>query len=172
MDVVKKNIQSLHGKVDVDSTPHKGSTFTLSLPLTLAIIDGQLVKIANQRYIIPLVTIHETFRPTQKQISSIQGRGEMVMVRDDLLPIVRLSKLFNTEQNSRDLTESLLVIVESDGKKFCLQVDELLDQQQVVIKSLGDGFVRAKGISGAAIMGDGKPSLILDIPSLAELAKG
>ena len=94
------------------------------------------------------------------------------MVRDDLLPIVRLSKLFNTEQNSRDLTESLLVIVESDGKKFCLQVDELLDQQQVVIKSLGDGFVRAKGISGAAIMGDGKPSLILDIPSLAELAKG
>ena len=164
MDVVKKNIESLHGKIEVDSTSGKGSTFTLSLPLTLAIIDGQLVKVAGHRYIIPLVTIHESFRPNQKQISSIQGRGEMVMVRESLLPIVRLSRLFNTEQSPKDLTETLLVIVESDEKKFCLQVDELLDQQQVVIKSLGDGFVRAKGISGAAIMGDGKPSLILVVP--------
>lgn len=171
MDVVKKNIEALRGKIDISSTPGKGSTFTIRLPLTLAIIDGQVVKIGNDRYIVPINSIIRTLRPEAKQISSVQNRGEMVMERGELLPLVRLYKLFGATPITEDPTESLLVIIEEDNKKCCLLVDELLGQQQVVIKSLGDSLAGAKGVSGGAIMGDGKISLILDAPGLMELAQ-
>jgi len=171
MDVVRKNIELLHGKVDISSTPGKGTTFTIRLPLTLAIIDGQIVKIGSDRYIIPINSIIHCLKPTAEQLSSVQNRGEMVMVRGELLPLVRLYKLFNIIPNTDDPTESLLVIVEADSKRCCLLVDELLGQQQVVIKSLGDGLGTVKGISGGAIMGDGRVSLILDVPGLMELAQ-
>ena len=171
MDVVKKNIEALHGKIDISSTPGKGSIFTIRLPLTLAIIDGQIVTIGNDRYIIPINSIVRTLRPEAKQISSVQNRGEMLMERGRLLPLVRLYKLFGATPTTEDPTESLLVIVEEDNKKCCLLVDELLGQQQVVIKSLGDSLAGTKGVSGGAIMGDGKISLILDIPGLMELAQ-
>ena len=172
MDVVRKNIESLRGKIDINSIKGKGTIFTIRMPLTLAIIDGQIVKIGDDRYIIPINSIVRSLKPNRSQLSSVQNRGEIVTVRGKLLPLIRLYKLFGTVPSTEDPTESLLVIVEEDGKKCCLLVDELLGQQQVVIKSLGEGLGKAKGISGGAIMGDGKVSLILDIPGLMELAQG
>ncbi len=171
MDVVKKGIESLRGKIYTNSTLGKGTTFTVRMPLTLAIIDGQIVKVGDERYIIPIHSVVRSFKPTLKQLSSVQNRGEIVMVRGQLIPVVRLYKLFGVVPKSEDVTESLLVIVEEGSERCCLLVDELLDQQQVVIKNLGKDLGKVKGISGGAIMGDGKVSLILDIPGLIELAQ-
>lgn len=171
MDVVKKDIESLRGKIYTSSTPGKGTTFTVRMPLTLAIIDGQIVKVGDERYIIPIYSVLRSFKPTLKQLSSVQNRGEIVMVRGQLIPVVRLYKLFGVVPKSEDVTESLLVIVEEGSERCCLLVDELFDQQQVVIKNLGKDLGKVKGISGGAIMGDGKVSLILDIPGLIELAQ-
>ena len=171
MDVVRKNIEALHGKVDISSVRGKGTTFTIRMPLTLAIIDGQIVRIGCERYIIPINTIVRTFRPQVNQLSSVQNRGKMVNVRDQLLSIVNLYRLFGVVPTSENPADSLLVIVEEDDKRCCLLVDELLAQQQVVIKNLGEGLGRVKGVSGGAIMGDGRISLILDVPGLIELAQ-
>ncbi len=171
MDVVKKNIESLRGKIDIASTPGKGTIFTIRLPLTLAMIDGQVVTVGNSRYIVPINSIIGTLRPQVEQISTVQDRLEMVMVRGELMPLVRLYQLFNVEPVTTDPAEALLVIVEDDGKKCCMLVDDLLAQQRVVIKSLGEGLGKVEGVSGGAIMGDGKVSLILDIPSLMKLAQ-
>jgi two-component system chemotaxis sensor kinase CheA len=171
MDVVKKNVESLRGRIDISSVPGKGSVFTVRLPLTLAIIDGQIVNVGTNRYIIPINSIACSLRPSRDQISSIQSRGEMVKVQGELIPDVRLHELFGVVPTTKEATESLLVVVEDDGKKCGLLVDDLSGQQQVVIKSLGEGLGRVKGISGAAIMGDGKVSLILDVPGLMELAR-
>ncbi|MBN2591471.1 MAG: chemotaxis protein CheA [Sedimentisphaerales bacterium] len=171
MDVVKKNIELLNGKIEIHSDQGKGTTFTIRLPLTLAIIDGQIVKVGNERYIIPINSIINSFRPTSDQISTVQNNAEMVMVRGQLFPLVRLYKLFRVVPITDNPAESLLVIVENNNKKYCLLVDELLDQQQVVIKNIGDGLGKVKGVSGGAIMGDGKVSLILDIPGIAEISR-
>ncbi|UCC98418.1 MAG: chemotaxis protein CheA [Phycisphaerales bacterium] len=171
MDVVKKNVESLRGRIDISSVPGKGSVFTVRLPLTLAIIDGQVVNVGTNRYIIPINSIACSLRPGAEQISTIQCQGEMVKVQGALISVVRLYELFGVVPATREATESLLVVVEDDGKKCGLLVDNLSGQQQVVIKSLGDGLGRVKGISGAAIMGDGKVSLILDVPGLMELAR-
>ena len=171
MDVVKKNIEVLRGKVDISSTLGKGTVFTIRLPLTLAIIDGQIVTVGQDRYIIPINSIVRSLRPSAGQLSSVQNRGEIVMDRGRLLPLVRLYKLFGSVPTTEDPTKALLVVVEDDHSRCCLLVDELLDQRQVVIKNLGEGLGRAKGVSGGAIMGDGRVSLILDIPGLIELAQ-
>ncbi len=171
MDVVKKNIESLRGKIDISSEQGQGTTFTIRMPLTLAIIDGQLVRIGTNRYIVPINSIIRTLSPKPEQLSSLQDRGEMVMVRGRLLSLVRLYKLFGVVPSSEDPTKALLVIVEEDGRRCSLLVDELLSQQQVVIKSLGEGLGGIQGVSGGAIMGDGKVSLILDIPGLMALAQ-
>jgi two-component system chemotaxis sensor kinase CheA len=171
MDVVKKNTESLRGKININSTHGKGTTFTIRLPLTLAIIDGLVVKVGNERYIIPICSILGIIKPKLKEFSSVQNRGEMINVRGQLIHIVRLYKLFGIVPKTEDLTESLLVLVEEGSKKCCLLIDELLGHQQVVIKSLGKGLGKTKGVSGGAIMGDGKVSLILDIPGLIELAQ-
>jgi two-component system chemotaxis sensor kinase CheA len=171
MDVVRKNIESLRGKIDISSTFGKGTTFTIRMPLTLAIIDGQIVTIGGDQYIIPINSIVRTLKPTTEQLSSVQGRGEMVMVHGKLMPLVRLYKLFGTVPATEDPTESSLVVVEDENERCCLLVDELLGQQQVVIKNLGVGLGYVKGVSGGAIMGNGRVSLILDIPGLIELAR-
>lgn len=172
MDVVKKNVESLHGKIEISSTVGKGTIFTIRLPLTLAIIDGQIIRVGEERFIVPINAIVQTLKPRTEQISSVQNKGEMVMVRGQLLPLVRLYRLFNVEPITKDPTESLIMIVEEEGEKCCMLVDELLGQQQVVIKSLGDGLGKVQGVSGGAIMGDGKISLILDIPGIMKLAQG
>lgn len=171
MDVVQKNIEMLRGRVDVTSLIGKGTTFTIRLPLTLAIIDGQIVSIGNERYIVPINSIICSLKPTAGQLSSIQNRGEIVTIRGRLLPMVRLHKLFEVAGATEDPTDALLVIVEEDGKKCCLLVDKLLGQQQVVIKNLGEGLGIVKGVSGGAIMGDGRVSLILDVPGLIKLSQ-
>jgi two-component system chemotaxis sensor kinase CheA len=171
MDVVKRNIDSLRGKIDISSTPGQGSTFMIRLPLTLAIIDGQIVRVGKERYIIPIGSIIHSFRPAKGQVQSIQNNAEVVMVSNELLPIIRLHRHFNIQPRSNDICDSLLVVVEADGAKSCLLVDDLLGQQQVVIKSLGEGLGKVMGVSGGAIMGDGHVCLILDVPGLVELAR-
>ena len=170
MDVVRKNIESLGGKIDIRSTQDKGTTFTIRMPLTLAIIDGQVVSINDQRYIIPINSVLHSLRPTKDQISTIQNKGEVVMVRDKLIPLLRLGDMFNIENPINEPTEALVVVVEEGDRKCCLLVDDLLGQQQVVIKSL-TGLGKIKGVSGGAIMGDGRVSLILDVPGLIELSQ-
>jgi two-component system chemotaxis sensor kinase CheA len=171
MDVVKKNVESLRGRIDIASVLGKGTTFVIRLPLTLAIIDGQIVTVGKERYILPISSIVRSFRPNSKQVSTVQNTGEVVMVRGQLLPLIRLHKLFGIASSVDDPTHALVVVVEEDGKRCCLLVDELLGQQQVVIKSLGEGMGAVKGVSGGAIMGDGKISLILDVPGLTGLAR-
>ncbi|MBN1362380.1 MAG: chemotaxis protein CheA [Sedimentisphaerales bacterium] len=171
MDVVKKNIESLRGKIEIRSTRGQGTTFTIRLPLTLAVIDGQIVCIGSNRYIIPINSIVRSLRPTRQQLSSVQNRGELILERGELLPLVRLYRLLGVPPATEDPTQALVVVVEEDGRKCCLLVDDLQAQQQVVIKSLGDALGRVKGVSGGAIMGDGKVSLILDIPGLVEIAQ-
>jgi len=170
MDVVRKNISNLGGKIDIQSVPGQGTTFTVRLPLTLAIIDGQIVTVGSQRYIIPINAIISSVRPQEEQISSIQNRSEVVVLRGELMPLLRLHDLFGVGDAQQDPTQGLLVIVEEGEHKCCLLVDDLLGQQQVVIKSL-TGLGKIKGISGGAIMGDGHVSLILDVPGLIEMSQ-
>ncbi|MBN2686169.1 MAG: chemotaxis protein CheA [Pontiellaceae bacterium] len=169
MDVVRRNIEELRGKIDIASTPGVGTTFTVTLPLTLAVIDGQMVRVGEDKYIIPINNIRRSFRPTEDQISTVHGQREMVLVRDELLPLVRLHELFEVEPDSTNPCEGLVVIVEEDTEACCMLVDDLLDQQQVVIKGLGPLLNQTEGVSGGAIMGDGMVRLILDIPGVIKL---
>jgi two-component system chemotaxis sensor kinase CheA len=139
--------------------------------LTLAVTDGMLVKVGDERFIIPTINIHVSFRPTRDVLSTVIGRGEMVMLRGELMPIIRLHHLFETDGAVDDPTEGLLVIVGYEDKRCALLVDELLGQQHVVAKSLGDGIGKIQGISGAAILGDGRVGLIVDTDEIAALAK-
>lgn len=172
MDVVKKNVEALRGRIDITSETGKGSTFTIRLPLTLAVIDGLVVKVGAERYIIPINSIEQSMQPRQEQLSTVQNRGEMLMIRGKLLPLFRLHRLFRVTPVTEDPTKALVVIVQSDSDRCCLLVDELLGQQQVVIKSLGEGMGNVRGISGGAILGDGNVSLILDVPGLIEMSAG
>ncbi len=172
MDVVKKNIEALRGRVEIATTAGKGSVFTIRLPLTLAMIDGMLVRVGEQRYIIPITTIEQSARPRPEQVSTVQGRGEMCMVRGRLLPVIRLADVFSVPGASGSVTDAIAVTIQDNERRACVAVDELLGQQQVVIKSLGDSFGQIAGISGGAILGDGTVCLIIDPPGLIDLASG
>ncbi len=170
MDVVRKNVEALRGRIEITSVAGKGSTFTVRLPLTLAVIDGLIVRVGAQRYIIPITSIEQSIRPTAAQLSSVHGRGELCMVRDRLLPIIRLHQLFKVEPKNTDPTHALVVIVQDGPDLCCLLVDELVGQQQVVIKSVGKEIGELPGIAGCAILGDGNVSLILDIGGIIHSA--
>jgi two-component system chemotaxis sensor kinase CheA len=171
MDVVRKNINELGGSIEIESEPGKGSAIIIRLPLTLAILDGQTVTVADETYIVPLVSILESIQVREDQIKRVAGRGETFKLRDEYLPILRLHELFGIENpHATRLEDGLLVVVEGDGKHCGLFVDDLVGQQQVVIKSLEANYQRVEGISGATILGDGSVSLILDIPGLLRLA--
>jgi len=172
MDVVKKNIEKLRGNVEVTSEEGKGSTFTIKLPLTLAIIDGIVVNVGSTKYIIPTVSIEESLRPAKEDISTIKNQGEVVNIRGSLLSLVRLHKLYNIDTKKTNPWESIVVVVEGAEGRYGVLVDELLGQQQVVIKSLGDRFKDIKGISGSAILGDGRVGLILDVSGVREAFTG
>jgi two-component system chemotaxis sensor kinase CheA len=172
MDVVRKNVESLRGRVDIDSTPGRGSVFSIRLPLTLAVIDGQIVTVANEKYIIPLLSVERSLRPNPEQLSSVYGgKGEAIMIHGDLLPLVRLYELFDIEPRTTDPCQGLVVIVTDGEKRCCLLVDDLAGQQQVVIKNLGSYLGSIAGVSGGAIMGDGNVALIMDVPGLIQLAQ-
>jgi two-component system chemotaxis sensor kinase CheA len=166
MDVVKRNINELGGHVQIHSTSGKGSMVRIRLPLTLAILDGQLARVGSEVYVVPIVSIVETIQVRQEQVSSIAARAQVFRLRDDYLPIVRLYDLFGVEPQHTDLLDGLLMIVEADGKRVGLFVDELMSQQQVVIKSLESNFRPVLGLAGATMLGDGRVALILDIPGV------
>ncbi|GAB4551955.1 MAG: hypothetical protein Tsb0013_14120 [Phycisphaerales bacterium] len=170
MDVVRRNIEALRGKISIHSKAGKGSTFELSLPLTMAIIDGMIVRVGTQRYVIPTLSIEQSFRPTPDQIFTTMGVGESAMVRGSILPIYRMNRMFSLDEGANSFDDSLLVVLESNGQRCCLLVDELLGQQQVVIKSLGGGITRLPGVSGGAILGDGRVALIIDVGGIFSLA--
>ena len=166
MDVVRKHIQKLRGRTEIRSVPGDGTTFTLKLPLTLAMIEGLVVVVGRDRYILPMFAVREMFRPVTGAVSTVQSRGEMVLVRGRLLPILRLYRRFGVAPRSEDPCESLLIVAESEGKCFCLMVDELIGKQEVVIKGLGETFRNTPGVAGGAILGDGRVGLILDVDGL------
>jgi two-component system chemotaxis sensor kinase CheA len=168
MDVVRNKIQQLRGRVEIQSTPGSGSTFVLKLPLTLAIIDGLVVGVGKERYIVPVFTVKEMLRPSEDTISTVENRDEMALVRGRLYPVVRLSRRFHVAPRSEEPTESVLIIAESAGKDFCLMVDEVIGKQEVVIKSLGETMKRIQGVAGGAILGDGRVGLILDMEGIYE----
>jgi two-component system chemotaxis sensor kinase CheA len=172
MDVVKRNIESLRGRIEVASKQGAGSTFSIRLPLTMAITDAMILRVGKETYLLPTVSIEQSFQPEHDTISRVSGRGEMVMLRGELLPLFRLHNLFDVPDAIQDPYEGLLVVIEGDGKQCALMVDELLGQQQVVIKSLGQGMAKVPGISGGAILGDGRVGLILDATGILQLAEG
>ncbi len=169
MDVVRKNIASIGGAIHLTSAEGEGSTVTIRLPLTLSILDGQTVRVGRENFILPLVSILESIQVRANDVSRIAGKTEVFKLRDEYLPVIRLHRIFDVEPGRLDLTEGLIVVVDNDRQRVGVFVDELLGQQQVVIKSLETNFKKVDGISGATILGDGTVALILDVPGLVTL---
>jgi two-component system chemotaxis sensor kinase CheA len=170
MDVVKRGVEGLRGSIKVFSQPGEGTTFQMRLPLTMAITDAMLVAVGQERYLLPTVSIQQSFHPKPGSITTVVDRGEMVMFRDSPISIVRLHQLFGVEGAIQDPAEGLLIVVDAHGKRCALLADALLGQQQVVIKSLGSFLGELPGVSGGAILGDGRVGLILDAAEVVKLA--
>jgi two-component system chemotaxis sensor kinase CheA len=171
MDVVRKNIESLRGQVEIDSEAGKGSVFKIGLPLTLAIIDGMVVRVSSETYIIPTVSIVTSLKPEREQLSTVLNQGEMLSLHGDFLALFRLADLFAIETSRQDSDNGIVVVIEDDNKKRAgLIVDELIGRQQIVIKSLGETMKDIPGISGAAIMPNGQVGLILDVGGVVGIA--
>jgi two-component system chemotaxis sensor kinase CheA len=171
MDVVKQAVEKLRGKMEIQSTEGKGTTFVTGFPLTMAIIDGMIVKVGSERYILPTVAIRQLIRPDRASYNCIVGEAETINVMGRLLPLVRLHKLFDIEPVNRNPWEATLVVMEGEKRSKCLLVDEILGKEEVVIKNLGESLKRIKGVSGGAILGDGNVGLILDPEGLFEMAE-
>lgn len=171
MDVVKRNITGMGGTVEIQSAKGFGSSIRISLPLTLAILDGMLVKVGEEIYILALNSIIESLQPDKAGIKGVMGEGALIRVRDDYLPVVFLHQIFGIEARHTDPAHGVVVILESEGRKLGLMVDELVGQQQVVVKSLETNFRRVAGISGATVLGDGSVALILDVPTLVRQSR-
>jgi two-component system, chemotaxis family, sensor kinase CheA len=171
MDVVRKGVEALQGRIELSSETGKGCIFIIRLPLTLAITDGMLVRVGSERYIIPTINIHLSFKPEPSSLWTVSERGEMVMLRGELMPILRLHHLFNIESAITDPASGLLVVIGEGRQRCALLVDELLGQQQVVAKSLGKGLTKIPGLAGGAILGDGRVGLIIDASEVIALAR-
>lgn len=171
MDVVRRNIQSMGGRVEIDSMLGVGTRMTVRLPLTLAILDGMSIAVGDQTYILPLSYVIESFQPQMGDIKTLSNQARVIQVRGEYLPVVVLHELFNIKPQSADFTQGIMVVIDADGIKAALFVDALVGQHQVVIKSLEANYRRVHGISGATIMGDGHVALILDVSAIAGMAK-
>jgi len=167
MDVVRRNIEAMRGRISTETVKGQGTTFKLVLPLTLAIINGMLVACGEERYIIPTLSILESIQPIQSMLATMAGSNEVINVRGEILPLVRLDRLFQVRNAKQNPTESLVVILEGAGRKLGLVVDEVITQQQVVIKNLSNGFTEVKYLSGAAILSDGSVGLIMNVEEIA-----
>jgi two-component system chemotaxis sensor kinase CheA len=167
--VVKKAIEKLKGKVEIFSTQGKGSRFIIRVPLTLAIMDGIIVRVGKEQYIIPALFIKETLRPRPEDIATVQRRGNLVKVRDNFLPLIKLHHLLGVVPQKEEPWEALVIVVENEGNQRCLMVDDLVGKQEVVIKNLGEKLKEVRGVAGATIMGNGHVGLILDIHGIFEI---
>ncbi len=163
MDVVRRNVQKLRGRIDIQSKLGHGTTFYLKLPLTLAIIEGLVLGVGQHRYIVPIFAVRELISPKPEMLSTVHQRNQMAVVRDHVLPVVRLSRICGVVPKSENLCDGLLIVTECREQHFCLAVDQVLGKQEVVIKSLGESLKNIAGIAGGAILGDSKVGLILDL---------
>ncbi|HOJ15207.1 MAG TPA: chemotaxis protein CheW, partial [Deltaproteobacteria bacterium] len=170
MDVVKRNIEELRGTVEISSEENKGSTFKVNLPLTLAIIDGMMIRVGSEILTIPLAMIDKSVRPSRTEIKTVEGKGELVDIRGDYLPLVRLYDLFRIPSEKTDPTEALVVVLHGAENRFGILVDDVLGQTQAVIKSIDKNFKKIEGTSGATILGNGRVSLILDVHGIEKMA--
>jgi two-component system chemotaxis sensor kinase CheA len=171
MDVVRRNIEALGGNIEISSELGHGTTIAIHLPLTLAILDGQSVAVGDETYIVPLVSIIESINITEKMLNKVAGKGETFRLRNQYIPIIRMHKIFNVQPSTKSkMGEGVIVVAEGQGVLCGLFVDDLLGQQQVVIKSLEANYRRVDGVSGATILGDGSVALILDVPGLVRFS--
>jgi two-component system chemotaxis sensor kinase CheA len=170
MDVVKKNIESLRGQVEIRSEYGSGSIFKMSLPLTLAIIDGMVVRVGSETYVIPTVSIIRSIKPDRQDLSTVLNQGEMVTLQGSLIPLYRMAHFYHIDDTIQNPEDAVVVIVEDEERQAGLLVDELIGRQQVVIKSLGETMKNIPGISGGAIMPDGRVGLIIDVGGLVKYA--
>ncbi|WP_263419112.1 chemotaxis protein CheA [Terriglobus albidus] len=169
MDVVRKHVENLRGHIQIESELGKGTTFYIHLPLTLAIIEGLVIVVGDHRYIIPVFSVREMLRPTPEMLVRVQGTEEMILMRGNLYPLVRLHRRFGIKPRSEDICQGLVVVCEGAGRQFCLHVDDLLGRQEIVIKSLGETFSDNTGLTGCAILGDGRIGLILDVVQIFKM---
>ncbi len=166
LDVVKRTVNRLNGNVDVQTKKGEGATFTINLPLTLAMIDGVIVGVGQERYILPSVNVRETFRPNKNQHRYIAGKGEFLLIRDEILPLIRLGQIFDIEGAASEMEDTLGIVIEAGNRKAVLLIDRLIDKKVLVIKSLGEKLSRVSGLAGGAILGDGQVGLIIDVGTL------
>ena len=171
MDVVKRNIEGLGGTVSIKTVTGKGTTFTLKLPLTLAIIEGMTVRVGSDTYIVPLLSILQSIQPKADCLKTVVGKGELVNVHGAYLPVMRLYEVFTLTPEITDPTKAILLILETEGERVAVMVDEILGQQQVVIKSMEQNFRKVEGVAGATILGDGTVGFILDVRGLLNIAR-
>ena len=170
MDVVRANVEKMKGKIEIKSVEGQGSTFIVKLPLTLAIIEGITFALGKQIYIMPLISIIEQIKVKNEQVKPFEGKGEMIKIRDEYLPLIRLHKVFEIDTQVENIEDGIVVVVEAGYRRCAIFVDELLDQQQVVIKSLDSAFSKHAGIAGGTILGDGRIALIIDIQGLVNMS--
>jgi two-component system chemotaxis sensor kinase CheA len=169
MDVVRGSINKLRGRVDIDSVPGQGTTFNIFLPLTLAIIDAMLVGVGTERFLVPTLTIRESLRPQPDMVFTVQGSEEVIRVRGKLIPLIRLSDKLGVPCQAHNPCDGIVVVVDLGDRQSALLVDRLIGKHEVVIKSLGNTFRHQQGMSGAAILGDGRVSLIIDPVAMGQL---
>jgi two-component system chemotaxis sensor kinase CheA len=170
MDVVKRNIEALRGRVDITAEPGRGCTFTMRFPLTLAITEGMLVRVGGERYVVPTVHIYQNLRPEPPMLATVAGKGEVLLLHGEVIPLVRLHRVFGVLQAEADPTRATLVVVGDGSGRVALLVDEILGQQQFVAKPLGEGLGKVEGLAGGAVLGDGQVGLILDVAEVLRLA--
>jgi two-component system, chemotaxis family, sensor kinase CheA len=171
MDVVKRAVEKLRGKIEIESTVGEGTTFITRFPLTLAIIDGMIVKVGTESYILPTTSIRQALRPPRESYTSVVGKGEMINAMGQLMPLIRMYDLFDIEPEHKEPWEAIVVVVDSESGSRCLMVDKIIGKAEVVVKSLGEGLKNIKGLAGGAILGNGRIGLIIDTEGLFELAE-
>jgi two-component system, chemotaxis family, sensor kinase CheA len=171
MDVVKRAVEKLRGKIEIESNVGKGTIFITRFPLTLAIIDGMIVKVGTESYILPTISIRQALRPLREHYTHVVGKGEMINAMGQLMPLIRLYDLFNIEPQYKDPWDAIVVVVDSERGSKCLMVDKIIGKAEVVVKSLGEGLKNVKGLAGGAILGNGRIGLIIDTEGLFELSE-
>ena len=172
LDVVRRNIEDLRGAVELQSQPGLGACFRIRLPLTLAIIEGMKIQVGGEIFVVPLLNVIEQIRPRRRDVKTLDGRGEIVVVRNEYLPLIRLHDLFGLDTERVAPWEALVMVLDNEGRKYCVLVDDVLGQEQAVIKALDRNFRKVDGIDGATILGDGRVSLIIDVTGMERMAFG